>query len=63
MGAPRRYEHKSCIDSGYKAKSFGASFRAYDHVWYRDCERANLGRCSPGPGPSPRREVQRVQFL
>jgi len=48
---PGQYEHKSCIDSGYKAKSFGASFRAYDHVWYRDCERANLGRCSPGPGP------------
>lgn len=48
---PGQYEHKSCLQAGYKASSFGASFRAYDHVWFQDCERANLGRASPGPGP------------
>lgn len=46
---PGQYEHKSSL--GGPGGTFGTGFRAYDHVWYQDCERNNLGRASPGPGP------------
>jgi hypothetical protein len=48
---PGQYQHKSTLEAGRKAKSFGASVRAYDHVKYQDGELSFKGRNSPGPGP------------
>jgi hypothetical protein len=48
---PGQYQHKSSLEAGRKAKSFGTSVRAYDRVWYQDSTENFRGRCSPGPGP------------
>jgi hypothetical protein len=51
---PGQYQHKSSIQAGLKAKSFGTSFRAYDKVMVPGefgTAREFRGRASPGPGP------------
>eukprot|EP00971_Amphidinium_carterae_P008873 174964-Amphidinium_carterae.1 len=50
--APGMYEVNTVFDGAYLAKSFGASHRAYDKVAFPGSNRINIGRQSPGPGPS-----------
>lgn len=48
---PGQYEVPTIFDGINKAKSFGASHRAYDRVRFPGSEKEGQGRWSPGPGP------------